>query len=69
MDLNLQNPKDGAGGEVTRYSNGFTDGGNPADFPGTGFQFAANTWTCVEAFFNGAAAGSEFRVWIDDAAR
>jgi len=66
MDLNLQNPMDGAGGEVTRYSNGFTDGGNPANFTGTGYQFMANTWTCVEAFFNGAASGSEFRVWIDD---
>jgi hypothetical protein len=66
MDLNLQNPKDGAGGEVTRYSNGFTDGGNPASFTGTGYQFAANTWTCLEAFFNGAASGSEFRLWIGD---
>ena len=67
MDLNLQSPSDGQGGETTRYSNGFTDGGNPSDFPGTGFQFAANTWTCVEAFFNGATAGSEFRVWVNDA--
>jgi hypothetical protein len=66
LDLNLQNPSDG-GGEVTRYSNGFTDGGNPGQFTGTGFQFAANTWYCVEAFFNGAAGASEFRLWIDDA--
>jgi hypothetical protein len=65
LDLNLQSPADG-GGETTRYSNGFTDGGNPASFTDTGFQFAANTWTCVEAFFNGDPAGSEFRVWIDD---
>jgi hypothetical protein len=64
LDLNLQSPSDG-GGETTRYSNGFTDGGNPASFPGTGFQFAANTWTCVEAFFNGDPAASEFRLWID----
>jgi hypothetical protein len=64
MDLNLQNPSDG-GGETTRYSNGFTDGGNPADFSGAGFQFKANTWTCLEAFFNGAPAASEFRVWIE----
>ena len=33
MDLNLQSPSDGLGGETTRYSNGFTDGGNPSDFP------------------------------------
>jgi hypothetical protein len=66
MDLNLQNPMDGAGGEVTRYSNGFTDGGNPASFTGTGYQFAANVWTCVEAYFGGATSGSEFRVWIND---
>ncbi|HEX2551398.1 MAG TPA: hypothetical protein VHK64_07365, partial [Nocardioidaceae bacterium] len=64
MDLNLQNPTDG-GGETTRYSNGFTDGGNPADFPGTGFQFTANIWYCVEAYFNGASSGSEFRVWVN----
>jgi hypothetical protein len=63
LDLNLQNPSD-SGGEVTRYSNGFTDGGNPASFPGTGYQFTAGSWTCVEAFFNGAA--SEFRLWIGD---
>jgi hypothetical protein len=67
MDLNLIGATDGAGGEVTRYSNGYTDGGNPGDFPGVGFQFAANRWYCVEAFFNGAASGSEFRVWVDDA--
>ena len=66
MDLNLQSPSDGQGGETTRYSNGFTDGGNPGDFTGMGVQFAANTWTCVEAYFGGAAAGSEFRVWIND---
>ena len=64
MDLNLQSPTDG-GGEATRYSNGFTDGGNPADFPGVGFQFTANIWYCVEAYFNGAASGSEFRVWVN----
>jgi hypothetical protein len=64
MDLNLQNPTDG-GGETTRYSNGYTDGGNPADFPATGFQFAADTWYCLEAFFNGASGASEFRVWVD----
>jgi hypothetical protein len=29
-------------------------------------QFAANTWYCVEAFFNGAPGASEFRLWIND---
>ncbi len=61
MDVNLIG---GEGGEVTRYSNGFTDGGNPADFTGAGFQFAADTWYCLEAYFGGGAA-SEFRVWVD----
>jgi hypothetical protein len=63
MDLNLQNPSDGGGGEVTRFSNGFTTGGNPGAFTGTGFQYAANRWYCVEALFDGG--GSEFRVWVD----
>ncbi len=61
LDLNLQNATDG--GEVTRYSNGFTDGQNSANFPGMGVQFAANQWYCLEALFDGM--GSEFRLWID----
>jgi hypothetical protein len=65
MDLNLQNPSDGAGGEVTRFSNGFTTGGNPGDFTGAGFKFDANKWYCLEALFDGD--GSEFRVWVDSA--
>jgi hypothetical protein len=60
LDLNLIG---GGGGEVTRYSNGFTDGGDPGQFSGNGFQFAADTWVCLEAFFNGG--GHEFRVWMD----
>lgn len=59
LDLNLI----GSGAEVTRYSNGFTDGGNPGAFPGMGVQFVANQWYCFEALFDGA--GSEFRLWID----
>jgi hypothetical protein len=58
IDLNFI----GAGAEVTRYSNGFTDGGNSANFPSTGLQFAANQWYCIEALFDGAA--SEFRLWV-----
>ena len=65
LDLNLQSPSDGMGGEVTRYSNGFTDGGNPGDFPGIGFQFAADRWYCVEAYFKGTMGAAEFRVWVD----
>ncbi len=61
MDLNLIGS---AGGEVTRYSNGFTDGGDPGQFNGKGYQFPAGEWVCLEAFFNGAT--SEFRVWIGD---
>jgi hypothetical protein len=59
LDLNLI----GSGAEVTRYSNGFTDGGNPGAFPGMGVQFVANQWYCIESLFDGAA--SEFRLWID----
>jgi hypothetical protein len=62
LDLNLQNASDG--GEVTRYSNGFTDGGNSANFPSMGVQFNANQWYCLEALFDGM--GSEFRLWIND---
>ncbi|HEX6764440.1 MAG TPA: hypothetical protein VF103_03160, partial [Polyangiaceae bacterium] len=62
LDLNLQNPSDG--GEVTRYSNGFTDGQNSANFPMMGVQFAANQWYCLEALFDGG--GSEFRLWVND---
>jgi hypothetical protein len=64
LDLNLINATDGGGGEVTRFSNGFTTGGNPGDFPGMGFGFEANQWYCVEALFDGA--GSEFKVWVAD---
>ena len=59
LDLNLI----GSGPEVTRYSNGFTDGGNPGAFSGMGVQFTPNQWYCFEALFDGA--GSEFRLWID----
>jgi hypothetical protein len=60
VDLNLQNPKDGGGGEVTRFSNGFTTGGNPLNMAGTTFD--ADSWTCVEALFDGGH--HEFRLWI-----
>ena len=59
VDLNLQNPTDGSG-EVTRFSNGFTTGADPLDMAGTTFD--ADTWTCVEALFDGGH--NEFRLWI-----
>jgi hypothetical protein len=62
MDLNLQNPKDG-GGEVTRFSNGFTTGADPLNM--AGFTFDANRWYCLEALFDGG--NNEFRVWVDSA--
>jgi hypothetical protein len=65
LDFNLIGATDGMGGEVTRYSNGYTDGGNPADFPGMGFQFAADRWYCVEAYYGGMPNMSELRVWVD----
>jgi hypothetical protein len=65
MDFNLIGATDGMGGEVTRYSNGYTDGGNPADFPATGFQFDADRWYCVEAYYGGMMNASELRVWVD----
>ena len=61
LDLNLQNPTDGPG-EVTRFSNSYTTGGNPLNMPGTTFE--ADTWTCVEASFDGGH--NEFRLWIGD---
>ena len=60
MDLNLQNPTDG-GGEVTRFSNGFTTGGNPIN--AAGFDFTAGQWYCLEALFDGG--NDAFHVWID----
>jgi hypothetical protein len=64
LDMNLQNPMDGGGGEVTRFSNGYTTGGNPGEYPEMGFQFEATRWYCVEVLFNGS--GHEFQVWVDD---
>ncbi len=60
MDLNLQNPTD-SGGEVTRFSNGFTTGGNPIN--AAGFDFTAGQWYCLEALFDGG--NDAFHVWID----
>jgi hypothetical protein len=60
MDLNLQNPID-SGGEVTRFSNGFTTGGNPIN--AAGFDFMADHWYCLEALFDGG--NDAFHVWID----
>jgi hypothetical protein len=66
LDLNLQNATDGAG-EVTRFSNGSTTGGDPSAAPG--FSFVAGTpdrWYCIEALFSGTGGVGEFDVWIDN---
>ncbi|HWA73232.1 MAG TPA: hypothetical protein VG937_12875 [Polyangiaceae bacterium] len=63
LDLNLQNPMDGGGGEVTRFSNTYTTGGNPLNMPGKTLE--ANKWYCIEALFSGTP--SEFNLWIDGA--
>lgn len=52
------------GGEKTQFSDGASDGlsgWENASYPSV--QFQANTWYCVEAFFNGP--GHEFQLWID----
>jgi hypothetical protein len=62
LDVNLQNPMD-RGGEVTRFSNGYTTGGEPLNLAGN--TLAANRWYCIEALFSGTP--SEFNLWIDGA--
>jgi len=52
------------GGEKTQFSDGASDGaagweGNTHD----PVQFAADTWYCVEAYFDGPA--HEFQLWVD----
>jgi len=67
LDLNLQSPTDGPG-EVTRFSNGSTTGGDLSSSPG--FSFVAGTpdrWYCVETLFSGTGGVGEFDVWIDGA--
>jgi hypothetical protein len=61
LDLNLQNPMDGGGGEVTRFSNNYTTGADPLNMPGKTLE--ANKWYCIEALFSGTP--SEFDLWID----
>ena len=61
LDLNLQNPMDGGGGEVTRFSNGYTTGGNPLNMAGKTLE--ANHWYCIEPLYSGTP--SEFDLWID----
>ena len=58
LDLNLQNATDGAG-EVTRFSNGSTTGGDLSAAPG--FSFVAGTpdrWYCVEAMLKSVSTSS-----------
>jgi hypothetical protein len=62
IDFNVYGPS--CGGEKTQFSDGASDGG--AGWQGNTFDsvlFDANTWYCVEAFFNGP--GNEFQLWVD----
>ena len=49
------------GGEVTRFSNGYTTGADPLNQ--AGLSLDADHWYCVEAMFDGG--NNEFRVWFD----
>ncbi len=61
LDLNVYSTQ-----EHTQFSNGAGDGCNGCwtNKPNSPFQFAADTWYCVEAFYNGPA--NEFQVWVDE---
>jgi polysaccharide lyase-like protein len=50
--------------DKTMCSSGLVSGGNPGDFMNAGETLDANTWYCVETFWD--AAVGEFRIWIDD---
>ena len=62
LDFNVYNG--GCTGEKTQFSDGASDGnqgwGNTTDDV---LNFEANTWYCVETYFNGT--GHEFRFWVD----
>lgn len=51
--------------DKTICSSGHVTGGNPADHPGPGVTLEADTWYCVELYFDSSVG--EFRIWIDDA--
>ncbi len=61
VDLNVYSTM-----EHTQFSSGAGDGCNGCwtTTPYPIFQFAADTWYCVEAFFNGPS--DEFQVWVDE---
>jgi hypothetical protein len=64
IDFNVYG--DACGGEKTQFSDGASDGA--AGWNGNTHEsvlFDANTWYCVEAYFNGP--GNEFQLWIDSA--
>ena len=65
VDLNLipGSLGENASGEVTRFSNGDTTGGDLDGGPG--IVLDAETWYCIEALFDGG--GDEFRMWLDGA--
>jgi hypothetical protein len=45
-------------------SSGLVSGGNPGDFMNAGETLQANTWYCVETFWDRVIG--EFRIWVDD---
>jgi hypothetical protein len=47
----------------TMCSSGLVSGGNPGDFMNAGETLQANTWYCVETFWDRVVG--EFRIWID----
>jgi hypothetical protein len=49
--------------DKTMCSSGLVSGGNPGDFMNAGETLAANTWYCVETFWDNTQG--EFRIWID----
>jgi hypothetical protein len=50
--------------DKTMCSTGLVTGGNPGDFMNPGETLQANTWYCVETYWN--TNEGEFRIWVDD---
>lgn len=48
----------------TMCSTGLVSGGNPGDFMNAGETLQADTWYCVESYWN--TIEGEFRIWVDE---
>jgi hypothetical protein len=48
----------------TMCSTGLVSGGNPGDFMNAGETLQADTWYCVETYWN--TIEGEFRIWVDE---